>query len=300
MSTSSRTLLRHFARILSQSFLLDSGKELWELNRESKQLSLSKYQKAVTGIYLVLHDYSRGIFPPTFEDQQKVYDSEVSYSIQWPGLSVEKSFEVAQMKPFWFNQAGSQYLADFIDVMKFLEKLNITPPMKLLELGCGTGWMAEFLATMGFEVIGTTLSPHDIAAAHRRVESLSVKGFDKKLSFQQAPMEDLEENLGAIQLESFDCIYVYEALHHAYSWQKTIEECFRYLKPGGWLLICNEPNLVHTMVSYRVSILTDTHEIGFNRQKLISHMQKGGFSSPKILKNHFAFGVKPLWIAAQK
>ncbi|PSN11552.1 class I SAM-dependent methyltransferase [filamentous cyanobacterium CCT1] len=300
MNRNGKQPLQHLAWSLSKSCFFREGRRLWKENQSNSQLSLSKFQKVIVGAYLILQDFSEGIFPPTFEDQQKVYDREISYSLQWPGLSVEDSFEVAQMKPFWFSSPGFQYLSDFVAVSSCLKKINVTPSMKLLELGCGTGWMSEFLAIMGFEVVGSTLSPHDIRAANMRVESLKVKGFDKKLSFIQTPMESIEKSLENDSIGTFDCIYVYEALHHAYNWQQTIESCSTCLKSGGWLLICNEPNLIHTMVSYRVSVLSETHEIGFNRSQLIAHIEKSGFRKPKILKNRIGFGIFPLWIAAQK
>lgn len=296
MENSINKKLRYLSWLLSQSFMLKQGRLLWEENKKDHHIRLSKYQKLITGLYLISLDFSRGLYPPKFEDQQKVYDNEINYSLQWAGLSIKASFEAAQTKPFWFNASGTGYLQDFIDVVNFLRTLDIRPPMNLLEIGCGTGWMAEFLSTMGFDVVGTTLSPHDIQAANCRIQSLKAKGLDKKLSFLSVPMENLEESLD----QTFDCIYVYEALHHAYSWQETIQSCFNCLKPNGWLLVCNEPNLIHTAVSYRVSILTNTHEIGFNRKELVKYMQKVGFKDIKILKNSFTFGIKSLWIAAQK
>ncbi|MBD2260796.1 class I SAM-dependent methyltransferase [Pseudanabaena sp. FACHB-2040] len=300
MSNRTKAWSRWISGAASSSFLFNGARAIWEKNKSNGQLHLSKSQKALVGAYLVLNDFAEGKFPPTFEDQQKLYEDEIDFTLMWPGLSAEESFEVAQSKPFWFGRWGIQYLSDFLEITRYLEKLGLNPPKKLVEIGCGTGWLSEFLAIMGFEVIGTTLSPYDITAANCRVESLKTKGIHKQLNFCQAPMETVDKSLKAEDLATFDGVFVYEALHHAYSWQETIQACFRCLKPGGWLLICAEPNLMHTVISYRVSILTKTHEIGFNRRMLIAYLKKTGFSKHKILKNQFAFGVKSIWLAAQK
>jgi ubiquinone/menaquinone biosynthesis C-methylase UbiE len=55
----------------------------------------------------------------------------------------------------------------------------------------------------------------------------------------------MEEVCAATEhLGPFDAVFVYEALHHAYDWRKACAEAYRCLKPGGWFLLCNEPNLL--------------------------------------------------------
>ncbi|MEL7006798.1 MAG: methyltransferase domain-containing protein, partial [Bacteroidota bacterium] len=114
------------------------------------------------------------------------------------------------------------------------------------------------------------------------------------------PMETVADNLPSGEKSTFDCVYVYEALHHAYSWEDTISSSFECLKPGGWLLICQEPNLIHTWVSYRISVLSNAHEIGMNRRSIIKHMRESGYRTVRILENRIGLGVRPIWLAAQK
>ena len=70
--------------------------------------------------------------------------------------------------------------------------------------------------------------------------------------------------------------------------------------PGGWLLLCDEPNWLHTFVSYRVAKLSNTHEIGFTRRQLTGQLRQTGFQEVVIARNRFGFLVKPHWLAAQK
>jgi SAM-dependent methyltransferase len=53
--------------------------------------------------------------------------------------------------------------------------------------------------------------------------------------------------------KSFDGVFVFEALHHAFDWRQAIQASFHCLKEGGWLVLANEPNLLHTYISYRVA-----------------------------------------------
>jgi len=100
--------------------------------------------------------------------------------------------------------------------------------------------------------------------------------------------------------ELFDAVFVFEALHHAFDWRETIESAAKCLRPGGWLLICNEPNLLHTCISYRVAKLTNTHEIGFSKGDLVTALQKTGFRKIISTGPKLHWWTRPHWLLAQK
>lgn len=291
------SLFQKAAGALANSPLLRRGKNLFAENLKNWNLPLSKFGKLQAGSWLILDDYSKGTFPPTFPDQQKAYQAEKDYRFSIPGMSVEQVTHNSMTKPFWFGKIGRIYRGQFNQLTWCLEKIAINPPAKILELGCGTGWTAEFLATMGYEVCGTTISDDDIADANRRIESLKIKGLSPALKFVAAPMESVHQALAG---ESFDAAFVYEALHHAFDWRESVRSTYTCLRSGGWLLICNEPNVLHTCVSYRVAKLSNTHEIGFSKSELIAELRKTGFN--KIIstgaKMHCWF--RPHWLLAQK
>jgi SAM-dependent methyltransferase len=158
--------------------------------------------------------------------------------------------------------------------------------------------MDEFLALMEFRVVGTSISPHEIQDAQARVKSIEEKHLKADLEFRTAPMESVADYVQ--DCLPFDAVFVYEALHHAYDWRQAIESSYVCLKPDGWLLIANEPNLIHTLVSYRVALLSNTHEIGFTRSELIQHLKKTGFKNIRILKNSLGFYIRPHWIMCQR
>jgi 2-polyprenyl-3-methyl-5-hydroxy-6-metoxy-1,4-benzoquinol methylase len=292
------TLARRVSGALTRSALLRAGRHLWERNQADFMLPLSKSQKLMTGLYLILHDYAQGAFPPTFDDQQKVYDAEIAYSHSLPGVESQAFFDGAMRKPFWSWRFVNHYLTSFLELTRAFNDLGIRPPQRLLELGCGIGWMAEFLALMSFEVVGTSLAPDEIRHAKTRIASIEAKGVKAQLDFVQAPMETVNEAVG--DRLPFDVVYVFEALHHAYDWRQAIDASYACLRPGGWFLICHEPNLVHTLTSYRVAKLSNTHEIGFSRTELVAHLRHAGFRRVVILKNRASFFIRPHWIAAQK
>jgi len=259
---------------------------------------MSKWDKLFAGAYVILEDYSQGLFPPKFEDQAAAYAAEAAYRTSLPGLNFESMRQGELRKPFWPGRNTERYLNQFIQLIRRFEQLKLYPPARLLELGCGTGWMSEFLAIKGYDMTGTDIAPLDIEDAKLRSQSVAARGLDSKLRFEIAPMESVADAVGP--KNHYDAVFIFEALHHAFDWRRAVESSFACLRPGGWLLICNEPNVLHTLVSYRVAKLSKTHEIGFSRRELIRHLEKIGFVSVKSLSTPLHFWVKPHWIIAQK
>lgn len=283
---------------LAQSVFFSRGRRLFEQNCRDWNMPLSKFDKLLAGTYLILEHYSKGLFPPKFEDQAAAYAAEAAFRSGIPGLDFEAMRKVELRKPFWAGRSTEDYLNRFIQLTCLLERLKLYPPARVLELGCGTGWMSEFLAIKGFDVTGTDIAPQNIEDAKLRLQSVVAKDLDPKLRFEVAAMESVADTVGP--KNGYDVVFVFAALHHAFDWRSAIKSSFACIRPGGWLLICDEPNVLHTFTSYRVAKLSNTHEIGFSRGELIRHLKQTGFASVKSFGAPFHFWIKTHWIVAQK
>lgn len=96
----------------------------------------------------------------------------------------------------------------------------------------------------------------------------------------------------------FDAVLIYEALHHVHDWRLSLTQAANLVRPGGVLLIMNEPNRIHTLKAYRVALLTQTHEIGMSRRAIVRHLRSNGFDRIDIPRNRIGLGVRPIWITA--
>ncbi len=286
------------AETLSRLPLLRRGQTLWHQNQKDWNLPLSRWDKIQVGVYLILVDYSQGLFPPTFPDQQRAYQNEINYHKAVPGLKPEDVAAADLRKPFWFGAPLRHYFSDFLKLAGLLEEAGIAPPAKLLELGCGTGWTAEFLTHLGFDVVSTTISPHEVEIALKRVDALRARGLRFNLQFRACPMETVRDHVH--DQGPFDAVFVFEALHHAFDWKAALNSAFSCLRPGGWLLVCNEPNWLHTAVSYRVAKLSSTHEIGFHKRDLLVHLHQAGFQKVLSRGNRPHWFFRSHWLMAQR
>ncbi len=292
------SLLRRIAGVCASSFLFNKGRRLWEQNSKDWNFPLSKSGKIWCGTYIILRDFAEGVFPPRFDDQAQAYQNEIDYNASIPGVTLEEVQKIHATKPFWNAATCEKHLGDFIHLFRVLEQHGIKPGQRLLELGCGSGWMAELLALSGYSVVGTTISHYDIPLANQRIEVLKHKAVNSELKFIACPMESVD---AIAELRgTFEAVYVYEALHHAYDWRKTLRAAITTLKPGGCLLIVNEPNWLHTFISYRAARLSRTHEIGFSKNALVRELKSAGFHDVNVLRPAIDNWVSPLWITARK
>ena len=109
-----------------------------------------------------------------------------------------------------------------------LDALNLRTGLRLLEIGCGWGGLAERAAEMGVHVTGLTLSEEQLNYARER---LSAAGFAGRGDLR---LEDYRDCSGA-----FDCIAsieMIEAVGEAH-WPRYFETLAGRLKPGGQAVI---------------------------------------------------------------
>jgi len=105
-------------------------------------------------------------------------------------------------------------------------------PCKTIDLGCGAGNYAIYLASIGFDVTGIDISPSAIKMAKEKAKKKGVK-----CNFLVADvLGDLDE-----VKETFDFAYDWELLHHIFpeKRKKYVKNVYRILNPGGkYLSVC--------------------------------------------------------------
>jgi SAM-dependent methyltransferase len=92
---------------------------------------------------------------------------------------------------------------------------------RLLEVGCGSGWLLKHAGERGWSAIGVEVSTH--AAAHARSLGVDVRtGTLEEAGFADA---------------SFDVAYMGDVLEHVPDCRATLAEVARVLAPGGHLFL---------------------------------------------------------------
>ncbi|MFA6466458.1 MAG: methyltransferase domain-containing protein [Patescibacteria group bacterium] len=159
-----------------------------------------------------------------------------------PDLYTEKS----KVQKNYYNETASRYdewhidppsakivdFWNFNNLKKFLK--NALPDSqaghlhKSLELGCGTGRLANSLFQISDEVYGVDLSQEVLKIAKDKYPKLILECSEVvNLSYPD---------------NYFDMVIINGSLHHFFAVEKTFKEAYRVLKTGGVFVLLGEPN----------------------------------------------------------
>lgn len=105
----------------------------------------------------------------------------------------------------------------------------IVPPARVLDIGCGLGSQAQFLAQHGFETVGIDIAPTAITKAKKLAEFTNTT-----VTFQVADVAS-----APFKSESFDVVYDRICFHHLIPQEQAAyrREVNRLLTDGGVLLL---------------------------------------------------------------
>ena len=98
---------------------------------------------------------------------------------------------------------------------------------KVLEIGCGIGMDGIEFAKAGAYYTGVDLSDQSISLCKKHFELFSQTGNIINTDAENLPFDD----------NTFDLVYSWGVLHHIPDMQKSINEVYRVLKPGGKIII---------------------------------------------------------------
>lgn len=136
--------------------------------------------------------------------------------------------------------------AEMID--DIVDKLGVGPETRLLEIGCGTGFLAWGLAPRCREYLGVDVVRPALSVARR-------------LGLEHATFRREDGAALSMATGSFDCVLAYDVFTNFRDFadvEAVIREMWRVTKPGGRLLIGSVPDSAHTAEAAECSArLTD-------------------------------------------
>jgi ubiquinone/menaquinone biosynthesis C-methylase UbiE len=128
-----------------------------------------------------------------------------------------------------------------------VESLGITPPLRVLDLGCGDGTTAVPLARLGAEVVGIDIARNLVGAGNKRAAEAGLK----RLTFQEGDACSLH----GVGDDSFDLTLSVFGAMFAPKPSDVAREMVRVTKPGGRIVMGNWiPNDPSSFVSQLLKI----------------------------------------------
>ena len=148
------------------------------------------------------------------------------------------------------------------------------PPISVLHLGCGVGWLSHMLAQRGYNVTAIDIAPEAIAAARERAAAAQLLHLAYRVG-------DYEE---CLDLAPVNVVLFYDALHHAEDPARAMLNAFNALRPGG-RLIAFEPGVGHhdTAQSQHAITTFGVHEQDMPPARIIALGEAAGFARHQIM-----------------
>ena len=157
------------------------------------------------------------------QDYYSTLESRVGYSLFLGGTRHFGYYSSETAWPWPVTTALRNMEAELLAILK------CSAGAKVLDAGCGAGFVAIFMAQIGgFQIEGIDLTPHHITKA---TKNICEAGLNDQISVRVGDYHDLH----AFENDSFDGIYTMETLVHSPDPEKVLREFYRVLKPGGRL-----------------------------------------------------------------
>lgn len=122
----------------------------------------------------------------------------------------------------------------FCDFANVAVALALPAGSSILDVGCGSGWLSEYFARLGYDVTGIDISPDLIDIARARVESVAY-GADHETPLRcRFLVHDAE---GSPLAEEFDAVVCYDSLHHFEDERAVVSNLSAMTRYGGALFI---------------------------------------------------------------
>ena len=131
----------------------------------------------------------------------------------------------------WWDEGGFLYTLKALNPVRFgymrrvlLDELNLRPAgLRVLDVGCGGGLLAEEFARLGCAVTGVDPSEESLAVARRHAEQQRLRITYRPAAGEALPFAEA----------SFDVVYCCDVLEHVNDLTSVIAESARVIQPGG-------------------------------------------------------------------
>ena len=115
-----------------------------------------------------------------------------------------------------------------------VDRLQLPVRAQVLDVGCGPGWMSEYLARCGYWVTGIDISPDMVRIAAERVEAIQGPvgaAIEAQAEFHAMHVREMPWR------SRFDAAILYDTMHHFDDEVETLRVIRSTLVPGGLLYL---------------------------------------------------------------
>lgn len=202
-----------------------------------RQVSDDAFRQALAGWYLSAELFGNPPADP-FSDEFKAFQLEAYQQLtkknyETANESTDFDFEHELKWPYPYGTQSSNTVGGHLMGYGWLiEKMNLTPQAKVLEIGSGFGALTVHLAQMGYRVTCLDISQPLLDYVQTRT-----------IDFPQ-PIETICGDMASVPIEGvFDAVIFNASFHHSLEHRQVIERLKDVVAPTGQLVFVSEPIL---------------------------------------------------------
>ena len=170
----------------------------------------------------------------------------------------------------------------FCDFANLAVALALPAGSRVLDVGCGSGWLSEFLARLGYDVTGSDISPDLVRLARERVARVPY-GVDHETPLRcRFVVNDIESAPLGAEFGRFDAVICYDSLHHFEDERAVMRHLAASVAPGGLLFILegDKPEAGSPTEEELTGVMREfeTLESPFSREYLRALLDEHGFA----------------------
>jgi SAM-dependent methyltransferase len=166
----------------------------------------------------------------------------------------------------------------FCDFANMAMVLALAPGARILDVGCGSGWLCEYFARFGYDVTGIDISPALIEMARERLSKIPFGADHERGLNYRFLTHDIESTPLA---ETFDAVICYDSLHHFEDEHAVMRNLGKMMDQGSQLFLLEgerPPEGSETEEELRgVMRQYETLESPFTRSYLLELLRDHGF-----------------------
>lgn len=171
---------------------------------------------------------------------QRLRRGEIPGSIDWRLTFTQHRFN-HNWQPFCLGAEAANFRMR--EIRQIISQSTARPNMRVLDLGCGAGWLSLEIARRGGHVTGLDISPTNLALARYMAET---NGRNFPFLYQRfaglpcdldrmGSVEYLYGDLNTVDLPAgeYDAVVVWDSLHHVADLERLLGQVRLTLKPDG-------------------------------------------------------------------
>lgn len=212
---------------------------------------------------------------------------DIAYEWGWRQPQLRDLIYLCYKTPDFSDNARRYFMSpEFHEAVRILSELGKSPHkgIKVLDFGCGNGVACYALARIGYSVVGVDSSLGKLAGINAAKKIQGLDGVNFELVHTTGEKIDFPDN-------SFDIVWIREALHHIMNLIDFLTEIKRVLKPDGIVcclrdvVIWNESQRAHFFATHPFNHITKD-EGCYYLEEYLSAFDKAGLSIEKVLYPH--------------